>query len=394
MVSRGIALSLCLAVASVAQAQVNIELVPHTANPHVAGEHVRVDVMLTQSTGSTHNARLLQLDVNASDPELQFLSPFMHDLNTAGTTDDIRLWDFRAGTGCEDAPADGSTCGTGHVMKQLLTTAVAPGVGTAWIAFKDASPDAVSQITLESGIATKVAEFDVLIPLGTPDGTYMMDVINGATASADAGAKVHWGFGAAADGAITRVGASQITGAAIPINVGPPGGCTINLVSSAPDCGISLWRSQKNFIELTFDGPAVAPAAGEIKIRELLAGGAFGADLSGSFTFTPIGNVLRIDEVGAVLTHRKWYAVTSDGSGDYCSFERDYPVQVGDANADGRVVSFDVSVINGGNPCFACPDDRRDINGDNRITSFDVSVANGSIISFPVTKPDGHACLP
>ena len=167
------------------------------------------------------------------------------------------------------------------------------------------------------------------------------------------------------------------------------------LVSSSPDCGVSLWRSQKNFIELTFDGPAVAPDAGEIEIRELLAGGAFGGDISGSFTFTPNGNVLRIDEVGAALTHRKWYAVTSSGTGaNYCGFERDYPVQVGDANADGRVVSFDVSVINGGNPCFSCPDDRRDINGDNRITSFDVSVTNGSIISFPVTKPDLHDCNP
>ena len=60
------------------------------------------------------------------------------------------------------------------------------------------------------------------------------------------------------------------------------------------------------------------------------------------------------------------------------------------ADNDGQVLSFDVNVINGGNPCFDCPDDRRDINGDNRVLSFDVSIANGRIPSSPVPRPDGH----
>ena len=72
-------------------------------------------------------------------------------------------------------------------------------------------------------------------------------------------------------------------------------------------------------------------------------------------------------------------------------FDLHFPVQVGDASADNRVLSFDVSVINGGIPEFDAPDDdRRDINGDGRILSFDVSITNGSIPSFPVTKPSGH----
>jgi hypothetical protein len=72
-------------------------------------------------------------------------------------------------------------------------------------------------------------------------------------------------------------------------------------------------------------------------------------------------------------------------------FELQYVVQVGDAGDDGRVLSSDVGVINGGVPAFSAPDDdRRDINGDGRVLGFDVSMTNGSIPSLQVPKPTGH----
>jgi len=90
--------------------------------------------------------------------------------------------------------------------------------------------------------------------------------------------------------------------------------------------------------------------------------------------------------------HRHWYSVANLGGWSGVSpFELQYVVQVGDASDDGRVLSFDVSVINSGIPDISTPDDeRRDINGDQRILSFDVSITNGSIPSLTVPKPAGH----
>jgi len=173
--------------------------------------------------------------------------------------------------------------------------------------------------------------------------------------------------------------------------------CGTTLVSSAPAHEESLWRSANNIVRLTFDQDIALPQPGEILIRELLEGGAFGPDLSSSFTFSVENDkggfprVLMIRENGGVLSHRKWYGISGRSWGDVCDFSVHYPVQVGDASNDGRVLSFDVSVINSGIPNIAAADDdRRDINGDGRILSFDVSITNGSVPSLTVTKPSGH----
>jgi hypothetical protein len=128
-------------------------------------------------------------------------------------------------------------------------------------------------------------------------------------------------------------------------------------------------------------------------VRELLADGAFGADMSASFTFTPNGNFLEISETGEVLTHRTWYGVTSDGWEGVAGFATHNVLQVGDSNNDGRVTNGDSSDINTGVPTFNTgPLERRDINGDGRITNGDASAANANILSLPVTKPTGHTC--
>jgi hypothetical protein len=169
------------------------------------------------------------------------------------------------------------------------------------------------------------------------------------------------------------------------------------LTGSLPANEESLWRSANNLVRLTFASDIAWPFAGAFTIREMLDGGAFGPDLSGQFTMTVEndGNsdprILRIAENGDVLTHRTWVAIGYAGGGDIAPFELQFPVQVGDASADNRVLSSDVSVINGGIPDFSADDDeRRDINGDGRILSSDVSIVNGSIPSFPVPKPAGH----
>ncbi len=173
--------------------------------------------------------------------------------------------------------------------------------------------------------------------------------------------------------------------------------CGAELSAATPNHNESLWRSANNIVRLTFDEDITTPAEGDVQVRALLDDGAFGPDLSASFDFTveEAGQhhprILRIQERGDVLTHRNWYGISSTGWTGVCGFEVHYVLQVGDASNDGRVLAFEVSLINMGIPEFAAADDdRRDIDGDGQILNFDVSIAKGKIPSFQVLKPIGH----
>ena len=124
--------------------------------------------------------------------------------------------------------------------------------------------------------------------------------------------------------------------------------CGVDFESSVPAHDSTLWRGGMNYMTLEFTGTlSAAPMAGEIMIQELLDGGAYGDDLSGSFTFEADGSSLAITETTEVLEHRTWYAIrnagTWDGVGD---FEIHLLLQVGDANEDGFVLPNDLSLIN------------------------------------------------
>lgn len=200
-------------------------------------------------------------------------------------------------------------------------------------------------------------------------------------------------------------GVGNITNLNVTVTV-PDGDVT--LLSSAPACNGSLWRSANNFALLTFDGSPSNPGAGQVRVREIVAGGGYGEDVTGQFTFAVDGDVLRVTQTGPVgpagtndgqVEHRKWYTIEPDGWAGVSPFKVDFVVQVGDANGDGRVNSFDVSSINGNVPfpCInttTCAGLRNDVNGDNRVNSFDVSTVNGRLTSLLVAKPGGHVCNP
>ena len=92
------------------------------------------------------------------------------------------------------------------------------------------------------------------------------------------------------------------------------------------------------------------------------------------------------------MQHRKWYTIRNVGNWPgVAPFEVQYVVQVGDADADLKVLNFDAGVINAAIPDFSVPDDeRRDIDGDGKILNFDTGLTNAHIPSFPVPKPTGH----
>jgi hypothetical protein len=101
---------------------------------------------------------------------------------------------------------------------------------------------------------------------------------------------------------------------------------------------------------------------------------------------------LRINQVkDQGLVHRSWYAVRSDDlSFVDLVFSVPCVLQIGDADANGRVNNGDANMVNGGIPCASCPDDRRDMDGNNRINNGDTNIVNGHIPSAMVHKPSGH----
>jgi hypothetical protein len=227
-------------------------------------------------------------------------------------------------------------------------------------------------------------------------GDYTIDVRNAGSSDADRGGQIRFGFSLPSTDPVTtwRFNTGDLTGGVLNLSVVDQA-----VATSTPDTGTSLWRNTANVVRITFDRNITQPTSGQLEIRELLAGGAVGANLSGSFTFTLENDgggdprVLVIKDTGSNLTHRSWYTVRNTGNWTAVDvFHGDFVVQVGDANRDGRVLFNDLGVINGSVPCFAACDAFLDINGDNRILFNDLGVANGSIPSFPVAKPAGHSC--
>ncbi len=404
MLLRALSLSLSLAFVSVVQAGGVVTLV--SPGPIAPGATGTVEVQLSQSpTGSDQLLRMIQFDVNASDAALTLDLPVIHDIDLVPVVispQDILFWSF---TGVPACDALAASCGAHHFVVDELTTTIAPGAGVFSATFGSDTQLAASptfQRTLPGdGSAVTVGYIDVTCPSGAP-GVYSLDIVNAGDPDLDKGGQVRLGFGCPPVGApcadpITawRASAGELTGGTLSISCG---GTDANLVSSAPACGVSLWRSANNFALLTFDKDVTAPTgAGEIEIRELQAGGALGPDLSGSFTFSNDSpTVVRVTENGSVLTHRTWYAITASGGSwsGVADFKLDVVLQVGDAIANGRVLGADASAVNTGIPCFVnCPV-RLDINGDSRVLGSDFSVVNTSIPSFPVPKPSGHTCLP
>ncbi len=166
----------------------------------------------------------------------------------------------------------------------------------------------------------------------------------------------------------------------------------------------SLWRSANNVIRLMFDGDIAAPQAGELLLQELGTNGTFEADLSTNFSSTvesvDVGGVqrprvLKVTENGSWLTSRTWIGIRNVGGAEgwtgVAPFEIQYVVQVGDVNADGKVLANDLSAIFPKIPTNPAGDqERADVNGDSKVLANDLSAVFPRIPSNTVPKPSGH----
>lgn len=388
MFTRGLAICLILAVASVAQAGAVLTLERTGTGDIPVGSSETINLYVTQTGGVTTPpmlVRMIQLDMSASGAGLSFAAP-----GTSGTI--VEMWDY-ASAGGEDAGCwtdDPSTCGDAHLIDADFTDSI---VSTA---FGDAShldPDGMLQMNLGDGVQVKIGEISVTC---MADGSQTMDVLNASDTDLDAGAKVMFGFGVNIDDTPITVWdayGGNVTGNSLQLPCSGVG--EVNLVDSSFPCDMSLTRTEGHVLRLVFDGDISAPAAGQLVIQELAAGGAFtGPDLSDQFTYTVEGGTtLRIAETGTVLATETWYGIYNAGTWPGVgNFEMDYVVVRGDVNNSGFTNFSDLSTINQNLTGTSADDDVYDINASGFVNFSDISTANQSINSEAPAKPDGHVC--
>lgn len=354
MINRGLTLGLILGVASAASAQISVELRPQAGGGGSefnlcgqvgANQEVTYDVFVVQNGGSDILLRMVKLDFSGGD-----VAP--------------------TGISFNDAAGDAThhyvySSGNTHAIVHAGPLPPNPLPGP-----NDLGPNAATQFNLAGTGDVKVAEITVMTPGSAGSYNLMADT------------SVHWGFGLS-DGPIS----SESGATSASLSVGDQ-----NLASATPGFGDTLPRTANNVAVLDFDTNITAPAAGEIEIVELMAGGATGSDLSGDVTMEVVGGTsLRI--TGLDLADKTWYEIRNTGNwSDVGPFRVQYEVAYGDANGDGRVLQTDLSAINSDIPNFNAGDSRLDINGDNRVLQTDLSAANAGIPNFGTNIPAGHDC--
>ncbi len=192
--------------------------------------------------------------------------------------------------------------------------------------------------------------------------------------------------------AVEAFNAGTIQNLTVIVEINP----AVILVSSAPDCDVSLTRAHDNCVELTFNGPITAPGPGQVGIQELQAGGAYApTDLSDQFTFTVVGgNVLKIVENGDVLSNQKWYGIRNVSWSGVGSFKVDLRVVYGDVDNSGSTTAADASDVWGSRGPASGDCDPYDVDASGSITASDASDVWGSRGSAAPPKPDGHTCNP
>lgn len=378
MFTRGLVLCLTLAVVSMAQAGVVIELDPPTTIVPPGG--MSVPIYATQTGGPDPMlVRMVQLDFAASDVELVLSAP--------GTSDTIvEMWDYESASDCPI----GGTCGDAHLIDSAF-----PVVVSAYGDADHLGADATLQMNLVDSLRTKIGEVFVECD-GT--GVFTLDALNAADQDPDLGASLLFGFGVNIDGTpITtwKAADGDVTGSSVELtcDVVP-----VDLVDSNYPCDMSLTRTGGHVLRLMFDGDISVPAAGQLMIQELAAGGAFtGPDLSDQFTFTVEGGTtLRIAENGTVLANEAWYGIYNAGTWPGVgAFEMDYVVVIGDVNDSGFTNFSDLAVINQNLSGSSADDDVYDINASGFVNFSDIAAANQFGIvpaSEAPDKPDGHVC--
>jgi hypothetical protein len=274
--------------------------------------------------------------------------------------------------------------GTRGVPNQVKCLTQVGGATNTIINVESNAPYPLGAVCLDIGLVpTVLAEGTLTIPADAAPGTECTVVLGSAFAN------------------VVRAGETEddTFWAVDPVDQGTLEALTMTVIepcasvaSSSPPCDSMLSRTLGNCLFIDFNGPITDPLPGEVEVRELLDGGALGADVTADFTFTANGSALKVDNTGAPLANQTWYAVR--GIGGCFDFDLQFGVVYGDANGDTRTNAFDLNSIwmNRADPAPDCSP--HDINADGRVNAFDLNAAWGNRNSEDPGKPSGHFCAP
>ncbi len=434
MLLRAVTLGLTLSVVSIAQGGAVVSLSPDPTQPGVtypAGSTQTFDVLLSQTgTNTDQYLRMIQFDVNATDPALGLALPVVHNLDGFPpiTPGDIQFFSFVGVPACD---ALASSCGNHQFVVDQLTSVVPPGPGIISATYGSAtqlSQNALYQILLPgNGSPVLVGKIDVTMP--AVDGTYNLDLVNAAVTNVDRGGQVRFGFGCQGltppcSDPITAWRASgaspALTGGSFDIEVGGTG-CTTPAdvvawesvgfhgggfaadwaMTIAPRNGSNeptfaeprfsgLSRLKLTFASGTVDAATAVP--GNIQVVGTDAGGA-PVNLGGVAIGVALqaGNTEMVISFTPALPRDSVYTVAIDGveTNGGCpaggETERCMAAVLGDVNGDKRVAANDV----GGTSSFVGVDPidpitqpfhaRADVNNDGRVRANDVGGISGLV---------------
>ena len=405
MYGRALALGIGFLVASPSYAGVaDVEVlfnVQGVSAPYDPGSTIIVDVLLSRvATGDVLPVRMLQLDFSASHPDLGLALSLTHDPDLV--SDQIHFWYFTGAFTGICLTDDAADCGQNHYLEDDLAGTRPDVISMAYLGFA-ANTFEELMIPGDSAQSIKVGVIEVTLPVNP--GFYILDLMNATLDDPDAGgAELH----ASHDLPLTpfRAFDGTLGGVPLELEVGDP--CTpANIDFAALDlteypCDASLSRNGNNVLRFLFDITLdKVPAPGDIEINELQGPGVYGPDISASFDITIENlNVLKITEVGTVLSNETWYAVRNIGNwGEAGDFEVDYAVVYGDADGFGGTSFGDLAaifnVLQNGLPANSLTDSSRfDIDGFGGISFGDIAAAFNFNNSSAGANPSPTGCTP
>lgn len=196
MLQRALSVCAVLGLASAAQAGVIVTLVPsNNGGPLNPGDMITVDVMaeMDQAGPASIRLRLAQFDLSDTSPAL------LAGIEPVSTHPDaevpFRFWDFTSTTNCQ---GDSTVCGDRYLIDGELPSPPDP-VNIFNVAFSGSTQNNARMLELHQGGQTRLGRFHLTIPQGTPEGSYLIDVLNANELNENLGADFRYGFGTPTD---------------------------------------------------------------------------------------------------------------------------------------------------------------------------------------------------
>ncbi len=194
---------------------------------------VQVDVNLAQAPGGSDQLlRMVEFDLQATNPFLTLALPLTHNKGTPGTGDDIKFWSFSSLSMCVSFP---SFCGFRHLIDDDRPAGpVDMRVDVLSIAYFGLTADSTAQILLPaSGVPLTIGRLQVTMPAF--DGDFMLNLVNAGDPDPVRGTHVDFGFDSHIIWEARLAAPNDVTGGTVLFHVFSPLATSPPLIALEPD---------------------------------------------------------------------------------------------------------------------------------------------------------------